>query len=93
MTGPGPRGEVKSIAGCSSAGVEGPGLRYGRRVSGWACPHEDRGACRLLRRDCDPGIAGCVLHGRVRFAGDSAKNATPEATERAKRRVEKKRNR
>ncbi|MCZ7534875.1 MAG: hypothetical protein M5T61_02295 [Acidimicrobiia bacterium] len=64
-------------------------LGYGRRVSGWACPHEDKGQCRLLRRACDPGIKGCVLHGRVRFAGDSEKNASPEEAERAERRVAK----
>lgn len=43
----------------------------------------------MLRRDCDPGVTGCVLHGRVRFAGDSPKNATPEEVERAKQRSPK----
>jgi len=64
-------------------------VRYGHCMSGWACPHEDKGHCVLLRGDCDPGITGCVLHGRVRFAGDSEKNGTPEEVERARRRVAK----
>ena len=79
------------VAECFDAEPDNVGSATVGAVSGWACPHEDKGRCRKLRSNCDPGIAGCVLHGRVRFAGDSPKNATPEEAERARRRVEKKR--
>ena len=37
-------------------------------MSGWGCEHEHRGTCRRLGgRPCDPGMKGCVLHGRFRF--------------------------
>ncbi|MHB8765682.1 MAG: hypothetical protein ACYDA8_15300 [Deferrisomatales bacterium] len=34
-------------------------------MSGWGCPHEDRGRCLRRQTPCDPGAAGCVLEGRV----------------------------
>lgn len=41
-------------------------------MSGWGCPHEDKGVCtRLGGRPCDPGMRGCILHGRFRFANES----------------------
>jgi len=40
-------------------------------MSGWGCPHEDKGLCtRLHGKPCDPGMRGCILHGRFRFAND-----------------------
>jgi len=46
-------------------------------MSGWGCPHEDKSIClRLSGKPCDPGIKGCILHGRFRFA-DEAKNRKP----------------
>jgi hypothetical protein len=40
-------------------------------MSGWGCPHEDKDACtRLHGKPCDPGMRGCILHGRFRFAND-----------------------
>lgn len=46
-------------------------------MSGWGCPHEVRGTCaRVLGRDCDPGMKGCVLAGRFEFA-TPAKNRPP----------------
>jgi len=48
-------------------------------MSGWGCPHEDKGICQRLKgRPCDPGIKGCVLHGRFRFADDAKNPRRPE---------------
>jgi len=38
-------------------------------MSGWGCPHETGGYCRRVRgRECDPGMKGCVLRGKVAFS-------------------------
>lgn len=38
-------------------------------MSAWSCPHDLNGTCQLVRGSvCDPGMRGCVLHGKVRFA-------------------------
>ena len=51
-------------------------------MSGWGCPHEDQGNClRLKGRPCDPGIKGCVLHGRFRFADENKNRRRPEPGE------------
>lgn len=43
-------------------------------MGGWGCPHEVDDKCTLIKNlPCDPGMKGCVLHGRVTFA-DPAKN-------------------
>jgi hypothetical protein len=40
-------------------------------MSSWSCPHDTDGVCqRVLGARCDPGMRGCVLHGRFRFAQD-----------------------
>lgn len=42
-------------------------------MSGWDCPHKVDDKCALIKNlPCDPGIKGCVLHGRT-FA-NPAKN-------------------
>lgn len=47
-------------------------------MGGWGCPHEFDGVCqRVNQRECDPGMKGCVLYGRVVFS-NPAKN--PPAT-------------
>ena len=49
-------------------------------MSGWGCPHEDKNLCtRLGNLPCDPGMKGCILHGRFRFANE-AKNRPPKET-------------
>lgn len=46
-------------------------------MSGWGCPHEVDGTCtRLNGKPCDPGMKGCVLHGRFRFSNET-KNRKP----------------
>jgi hypothetical protein len=43
-------------------------------MSGWDCPHKRDDRCALLKNvPCDPGMKGCVLHGRFTFA-DPDKN-------------------
>lgn len=37
----------------------------------WGCPHELNGLCSKVKNlPCDPGMKGCVLHGRFVFADD-----------------------
>ena len=50
-------------------------------MSGWGCPHNRDGQCRRVPgRKCDPGMKGCVLHGKVAFS-KQAKNS-PRARRR-----------
>lgn len=38
-------------------------------MSSWSCPHDDNGVCmRVSGAVCDPGMRGCVLHGKYVFA-------------------------
>ncbi|QSI76320.1 hypothetical protein [Niveibacterium microcysteis] len=38
-------------------------------MSAWSCPHDVDNICqRVQGAVCDPGMRGCVLEGRVRFA-------------------------
>lgn len=38
-------------------------------MSAWSCPHDVENVCqRVLGALCKPGMRGCVLEGRVRFA-------------------------
>lgn len=38
-------------------------------MSAWSCPHDLNGVCQNVRGAvCDPGMRGCVLEGRFRFA-------------------------
>jgi hypothetical protein len=40
-------------------------------MSAWSCPHDLDGVCqRVQGAVCDPGMRGCVLHGKVVFAQD-----------------------
>jgi hypothetical protein len=40
-------------------------------MSAWSCPHDLDGVCqRVNGARCDPGMRGCVLEGKVRFARD-----------------------
>jgi hypothetical protein len=37
----------------------------------WGCPHEANDLCAKVNDlPCDPGMKGCVLHGRFVFAND-----------------------
>ena len=42
---------------------------------GWSCPHEAEGLCgKVNNLPCNPGMKGCELSGRFRFANED-KNA------------------
>ncbi len=42
-------------------------------MSAWSCPHDLDGVCqKVAGARCDPGMRGCVLHGKVRFANPAA---------------------
>lgn len=42
-------------------------------MSSWSCPHDLKGVCqRVQGAACDPGMRGCVLHGRFVFADQGA---------------------
>ncbi|WP_373071776.1 hypothetical protein [Sulfurimonas sp.] len=28
---------------------------------GWTCQHDHKGYCKLLKKDCLPGMKGCIL--------------------------------
>ena len=37
----------------------------------WGCPHEEDDRCgKVNNQPCDPGMKGCVLHGRFVFANE-----------------------
>jgi hypothetical protein len=39
--------------------------------SAWGCPHDLNGVCQnVLGAVCAPGMRGCVMEGKVRFAQD-----------------------
>jgi hypothetical protein len=39
-------------------------------MSGWGCRHQLDDRCLLLRKDCKPGIPGCVLYKKVTFINE-----------------------
>ena len=40
-------------------------------MSSWTCPHDLDGICQKVNgARCDPGMKGCVLFGKVRFANE-----------------------
>ena len=35
-------------------------------MAGWSyCPYEANFHCKRLKRECDPGVPGCILYGRI----------------------------
>jgi hypothetical protein len=58
----------------------------------WGCPHETDDRCgKVNNLPCDPGMKGCVLHGRFVFANEDKnerlrqKKAREEAAGRRRR--------
>ena len=56
-------------------------------MSSWSCPHDIDNVCQRVKgARCDPGMRGCILHGRFRFARDDEgvdrkpTRAPPDAT-------------
>jgi hypothetical protein len=45
-------------------------------MGSWSCPHDLDNVCqKVLGARCDPGMRGCVLHGRFRFASQESGDA------------------
>jgi hypothetical protein len=56
---------------------------------GWGCPHESKGQCEKVKgRACDPGMKGCVLFGRFRFASEAKNKPKGLKSVPAKRKAE-----
>lgn len=58
-------------------------------MTAWSCPHDLDDVCqRINGARCEPGMRGCVLEGKVRFANEALNQvrkpvkATPPATSR-----------
>lgn len=52
----------------------------------WGCPHELNKLCTKVKNlPCDPGMKGCVLHGRFVFADDSKNEPLRRKQARAER--------
>lgn len=47
---------------------------------GWSCPHDVRGVCDIIKKECDPGDKGCVLFGKAKFS--SMESPSNEAFEK-----------
>ncbi|MBS1129963.1 MAG: hypothetical protein H6R16_965 [Proteobacteria bacterium] len=53
-------------------------------AGGWGCPHEVNDHCTKINNlPCDPGMKGCELYGRFRFADESKNTRYWEKKERA----------
>lgn len=53
-------------------------------AGGWGCPHEVADRCTKINNlPCDPGMKGCELYGRFRFADESKNTRYWEKKERA----------
>ena len=53
-------------------------------AGGWGCPHEVNDHClKINNLPCNPGMKGCELAGRFRFADESKNTRYWEKKERA----------
>ena len=51
----------------------------------WGCPHETNGLCSKVNNlPCNPGMKGCTLAGRFRFANEDKNARFYEIQARAK---------
>lgn len=49
-------------------------------MGGWGCQYESGNDCILLKKECDPGLKGCVLYGKVTVA-QKPKHVAPKREE------------
>jgi hypothetical protein len=60
-------------------------------MSGWGCRYQLDDQCLLLRKECKPGMPGCVLYKKVTFITDAPRrrasraNASPRRRGKAKK--------
>ena len=38
---------------------------------GWTCQHDHQGYCKLVKKECLPGMKGCILKGDFVFSGST----------------------
>jgi hypothetical protein len=55
-------------------------------MSGWGCRHQLDDQCLLLRKECKPGIPGCVLYRKVRFISEIEREKTAKASRKREKR-------
>ncbi len=36
---------------------------------GWTCQHDHQGYCKLIKKECVPGMKGCILKSDFVFSG------------------------
>lgn len=53
-------------------------------MSGWGCRHQHEEQCLRMRKECKPGMPGCVLRGKVRFI-DEVERENAESGPKARR--------
>ena len=58
-------------------------------MSGWGCRHQVDDRCLLLRKECKPGMPGCVLYGKVLFISEVEEKVAKKKP-KAKKKVAKK---
>ncbi len=56
----------------------------------WECKYNVNNYCTRLKRDCSPGIKGCILYGRITdYSNDTQFNSKSEKNIAAKNRLNK----
>ena len=55
-------------------------------MSGWGCRYQLDDQCLLLRKECKPGIPGCVLYKKVCFIKDAVRSQTATANQASPKR-------
>jgi hypothetical protein len=61
-------------------------------MSGWGCRHQLDDRCLLLRKECKPGMPGCVLYQKVCFISDLERGSVeklPRKSEKSTRRMKR----
>lgn len=67
----------------TTAGLTNDHNTASKHMSGWGCPHEIDDHCtRINDLPCDPGMKGCVLYGRYRFANEEKNERLNEKRQR-----------
>jgi len=50
----------------------------------WSCPHEVDNMCYLVNPSpCEPGMKGCILHGRFIFAKSGKNESRPKKSQKS----------
>lgn len=55
---------------------------------GWTCQHDYKGYCKLLKKECSPGIKGCVLKSSVYIFSTGSYEEDKKAQEERKEEID-----